>query len=103
MKQQRAEESGRASTAAESGRHMKEYYCFLCILMTAGREMRERDGDGDREGALERGGEQVFFFFFPHQATPSICLSERKERQGWRDWWEEKMALFTLHQDNNER
>lgn len=82
MKQQRAEESGRASTAAESGRHMKEYYCFLCILMTAGREMRERDGDGDREGALESGGEQVFFLFFspPGNAVHMFIRAEREAR-----------------------
>lgn len=37
------------------------------------------------------------------QGEPSICLFNQKEKKGAGDRWKEKMALFTLHQDNNER
>lgn len=46
-------ESKHSDGAGESGRHMKEYYCFFCILMTKP-EMRQT-----QEGGLESRGEQV--------------------------------------------
>lgn len=73
----------------ESGRHMKEYYCFFCILMTAP-ERRQRRQRREAEEA------EVNWF---KEAEPSVCLSNRKKRkEGWRDWRKERMALFSLHQ-----
>lgn len=55
-KSRRERESKHSDGAGESGRQMKEYYCFFCILMTKP-EMRQKRW---REtGGLESRGGQV--------------------------------------------
>ncbi len=87
-------ESKHCDGAAESGRHMKEYYCFFCILMTKPVMRQKRDKRREAKKA------EVSRF---REAEPSVCLFNRKERRDGETDEREKMALFTLHQDNNER
>ena len=54
-KQRAAERQSKHSDGAESGRHMKEYYCFSCMLMPEP-EMRQSEQE---EGGPQSRGEQV--------------------------------------------
>lgn len=52
-------ESAHSDGAGGSGRHMKEYYCFFCILMTEPEDETAETGGGDEGGLESSRGEQV--------------------------------------------
>lgn len=55
----RETESVHSDGAGGSGRHMKEYYCFFCILMTEPEDETAETGGGDEGGLESSRGDQV--------------------------------------------
>lgn len=63
-------ESKHNERAVESGRHMKEYYCFFCILMTKPDMRQKRDKRREAKKAEVsrfRGGRAIRMFIQPER------------------------------------